>query len=115
MHEYSIVQAMFDQIGGLVRAHRATAVRRVRVRVGRLAGVDPVLLQTAYGVFRERTICGAAPLEIDDVEPIWRCDAGHGDIPSGGRLTCPACGAPARLIAGDEIILDRVDLEVGDV
>ena len=112
MHEYSIVQAMFDQIGGLVRAHHAIAVRRVRVRLGRLAGVDPALLRTAYGVFRERTICDAAPLEIDEVDPIWTCVAGHGAIAPGAGLACPACGGRVRMAAGDEIVLDALDLEV---
>jgi len=112
MHEYSIVQSMFDQIGDLARTHGATAVRRVRVKVGRLAGVDPTLLRTAYTMFREKTICDTAPLEIDEVDPVWACSAGHGAIPSGSGLECPSCGAPARMAAGDEIILDGLDLEV---
>ena len=84
MHEYSIVQAMFDQIDDIVRAHRALSVRRVRVTVGRRAGVDPTLLRTAYDVYRVKTMCDAAPLEIDEA-------------------------------AGDELLLDGVDLEVPDV
>jgi hydrogenase nickel incorporation protein HypA/HybF len=112
MHEFSIVQAMFDQIDDIVRAHRALTVRRVRVKVGRLAGVDPMLLRSAYDVYRVRTMCDAAPLDIDEVDAVWTCAAGHGVIPAGGRLTCPACGAPARMAAGDEIVLDGLDLEV---
>ena len=115
MHEYSIVQAMFDQIGGVVRAQRATRVRRVSVSVGRLAGVDPILLRTAYDVFRVRTVCDIATIEIREVDPVWMCTAGHGAIPIGGGLACPACGGPARMAAGDEIILDALDLEVADV
>jgi hydrogenase nickel incorporation protein HypA/HybF len=112
VHEYSIVQALFDRIGELARAHRATSVRRVRVKVGRLAGVDPELLRTAYDVYRVRTLCDDAPLEIEEIDPVWLCAAGHGSIAAGGRLSCPACGGPARMAAGDEIVLDAVDLEV---
>jgi hydrogenase nickel incorporation protein HypA/HybF len=64
MHEYSLVQAMFDQIGDAVRANSALAVRRVHVRIGRFAGVDPELFRTAYDVFRVKTFCADAPLEI---------------------------------------------------
>jgi hydrogenase nickel incorporation protein HypA/HybF len=64
MHEYSLVQAMFDQIDEVVRAKRARAVRRVQVRIGPLAGVDPELFRTAYDVYRARTFCADAPLEI---------------------------------------------------
>ena len=52
MHEYSLIQAMFDQIGDAMRANRAIAVRRVHVRIGRFAGVEPELFRTAYDVFR---------------------------------------------------------------
>jgi Zn finger protein HypA/HybF involved in hydrogenase expression len=36
-------------------------------------------------------------------------------VPAGGPLRCPACGAPARLVSGDDILLERLDLEVPDV
>ena len=103
---------MFDRIDDIARAHRALTVRRVRVKVGRLAGVDPTLLRTAYDVYRVRTVCDMAPLEIDEVDPVWMCPAGHGPVPPGGGMTCPACGGPARMAAGDEIVLDALDLEV---
>jgi Zn finger protein HypA/HybF involved in hydrogenase expression len=30
-------------------------------------------------------------------------------------LRCPDCAVPARLAAGDEIVLDRIEMEVSDV
>jgi hydrogenase nickel incorporation protein HypA/HybF len=112
MHEYSIVQALFDQIESTARSRGAIAVRRVRVRIGELAGVEPTLLRTAYETFRVRTIAEDAPLEVDEVEARWSCPDAHGDIPRGRPLVCPSCGRPARLAAGDEIILEQVELEV---
>ena len=82
MHEYSLVQAMFDQIGAVAEAQRAVAVHRVRVRIGGRAGVEPALFRTAYDVYRVKTLCAAAPLEI--------VDAG----------------------ATDELTLDQLELEV---
>jgi hydrogenase nickel incorporation protein HypA/HybF len=64
MHEYSLVQAMFDRIDDIVRDRGAVSVRRVRVRMGEFSGVDPALFQTAYEVFRVKTWCADAPLEI---------------------------------------------------
>ena len=112
MHEYSIVQAMFDQIETQARARHAIAVKHVYVRIGRSAGVDVPLLKTAYDTFRVRTICDAAPLDVDEVPERWTCPAGHGDIPAGRPLSCPACGRPARMASGDEIVLERLELEV---
>lgn len=82
MHEYSIVQAMFDQIDRLARTHGARAVRRIRVRIGEFAGVDPTLFQSAYEVYRINTPCADAHLQIE------------------------------RVPGGDDLILDQVELEV---
>jgi len=112
MHEYSIVQALFDRIGDAARDRGAIAVRRVRVRIGEGAGVDVGLLRTAYDLFRVHTICERAPLDIEAVAERWTCPEGHGDIRRGQALVCPACFRPARLAAGDEIVLDQLELEV---
>ena len=92
MHEYSIVQALFDQIERAARARRAISVRKVRVRIGELAGVEVELLRTAYETFRIRTLCEEAPLEVQTVPARWTCPEGDGDIVRGRPLTCPACG-----------------------
>ena len=85
MHEYSIVQAMFDQIAHIAQAHHAQSVRRIRVQIGEYAGVDPTLFQTAYEVYRIGTPCAEAALQIE------------------------------RVPAGDDLILEQVELEVRDV
>lgn len=112
MHEYSLVQSMFDQIEALARERQALSVKRVCVKVGRAAGVDVSLFKTAYDTFRVHTICDTAPMDVDEVPECWSCPDGHGDIEPGHRLTCSICGRPARLSSGDEIILERVELEV---
>ena len=66
MNEYSLVQAIFDQMSSIVASRHATSVRRVRVRIGHNAGVDPDLFRTAYDMFRVKTFCDEAPLEIDE-------------------------------------------------
>jgi hydrogenase nickel incorporation protein HypA/HybF len=112
MHEYSIVQSLFEQIRETARREGAVAVRRVRVQIGEIAGVDTELLATAYELFRERTICDGAPLEIEAIPARWGCPGGHGEIVKGRALICPQCGEPARLDAGDEILLRQLELEV---
>jgi hydrogenase nickel incorporation protein HypA/HybF len=87
----------------------------VAVRLGELSGVDPDLLKSAYELVRETTICAGAPLAITTVAAQWACRQCASPVPAGGPLRCPACGAPARLVSGDEILLERLDLEVPDV
>ena len=112
MHEYSIVQSLFDQIRDAARARGAVAMCRVRVQIGEIAGVGVELLRTAYDLFRVRTLCEAAPIDIDAVAARWSCPDGHGDIDRGCALVCPSCARPARLAAGDEIVLVQLELEV---
>jgi hydrogenase nickel incorporation protein HypA/HybF len=112
MHEYSVVQAMFDQVESAARGRQAVAVHRIRLRIGAAANVDVDLLRTAYETCRVRTICEHAALEVEEVPVQWMCPAGHGRLAAGAKLTCPECGRPARLDGGDEIVLDQLELEV---
>jgi hydrogenase nickel insertion protein HypA len=112
VHEYSIVQALLARVEEKARAHRATAVHRLSVRIGELSGVEPQLLASAYEAFRERTVCDGADLAIESVPARWACTACGTVIARGAILTCADCGSPARLAEGDEIVLARIEMEV---
>jgi len=84
MHEYSIVQALYEKVAAHAAAQRATGVHEVIVRIGELSGVDAELLATAWTTFNVRTMCEATPLRI------------------------------ART-PGDDIVLERIVMEVGHV
>jgi len=115
MHEYSLVQALMQRVAQEARARGASSVRRLSVRIGSLAGVEPELFASAYSLFREGTLCSDAELVIDQVEARWVCpQCGRSPAP-GEILHCASCGVPARLAAGDEIMLDRIEMEVPDV
>lgn len=112
MHEYSIVGALVDRVAAEARARGATTVHRLSVRIGELAGVEVDLLTTAYETFRERTICEHAVLDVQRVPARWACPACGRAFHTGELLRCRDCDLPARLIEGDEIMLDRIEMEV---
>lgn len=112
MHEYSLIQSLVERVEAEVRARSASAVHRLRVRVGEQSGVDIELFKTAYATFRERTVCESADLDIEIVPVEWACGRCGSRIAPGQPLRCAACLHPARLISGDEIILDRIEMEV---
>lgn len=112
MHEYSIIQSLVDSVESVASQHTGGTVHHIYVDIGELAGVDCDLLQTAYETFRFGTICQDVPLTIDRIEARWECPHCHIVISRGAVLRCPACNEPARLAAGGEIILNRVDMEV---
>ena len=110
MHEYSIVQSLVDSVAAAV-PNDAT-VKRVDITIGELAGVDCTLLATAFEVFRDGTLCEHATLTIERIPARWECPRCGSGVQQGGFLRCAHCNAPARLAAGDEIVLQRIELEV---
>jgi len=112
MHEYSIVRALIDRIEQEASAHGADSVVRVHLAIGEAAGVETPLLRSAFELVRTGTCCAEAELEVRPVATTWACRSCSAEIPAGAPLRCPRCGAPARLAAGDEIVLERLEMEV---
>jgi hydrogenase nickel insertion protein HypA len=112
MHEYSIVQSLLDRVRHEAAARNVRRVRRLWVRVGELSGVEVDLLRTAYEICRASTVCAGAPLEVRRLAARWECPSCGTKIARGLRLACATCGSPARLVQGDEIMLDRIEMEV---
>jgi hydrogenase nickel incorporation protein HypA/HybF len=112
MHEYAIVQALYDSIVTHAVGRGANAVQEVRVRIGELSGVDPGLLETAWHTFKVHTICEEAPLAVEVVPAAWECRGCGRPAPPSGIRRCSECGGPLRLVQGDEIVLDRLVMEV---
>ena len=112
MHEYSLVRALLDRVDAEARTHGAVAVSRLTVRLGELAGVELDLFRSAFDMCREGSVCAGAELAIVPVKPRWECPGCGARIEAGSLLRCDECGAPARLAAGDELILERIEMEV---
>jgi hydrogenase nickel incorporation protein HypA/HybF len=112
MHEYSVVQTLIERVASEARARGASAVHRVSVRVGEASGVDVGLFETAYATFRDRTVCAQAELCVSVVPVRWGCErCGAAPVPGRG-LQCARCNSRLRLIEGDELVLDRIEMEV---
>lgn len=115
MHEVSLARSLLRRVAAAAAAHEARAVRRVRVRVGALSGVDADLLATAFRHERlADPVCSAAELEVLAEAGIWRCPACGGSIDASGPLACGGCGVAAELAQGDALVLEGLDLEVAN-
>lgn len=115
MHEVSLVRSLLERVTAQARSAGASAVHRVVVRIGPLAGVEPELFATAFAHCRVMTpLCAAAELVITGEAVRWRCPACDREVGPGRVLACPDCGWPARLVEGDGLVLERLELEVPD-
>ena len=112
MHEYSVIQSLVDSVEAQVAQHPGAIVKRLRVSIGELSGVDTTLLASAYEVFRGGTVCEEALLEIVPVKARWTCKTCGREIPRGEVLRCSSCDAEAKLTSGDEIVLEQVELVI---
>jgi hydrogenase nickel incorporation protein HypA/HybF len=111
MHEYSLVSAMVDRIEREARERHAVAVHRLGVCIGAVSGVEPGLFASAFTLVRQGLLENAV-LDIRRAEAQWACPACGVAIPAGGPLRCAACDVPAKLVCGDEILLEQIEMEV---
>jgi len=111
VHEYSLVEAILGRIEEEVARQGATAVRRVELRVGELAGVEPDLLADAWEIVRAGSCCAGAALVVHPSPARWRCGDCRAPIDRSAPLQCP-CGGAAELEAGGELLLERVELKL---
>jgi len=112
MHELSICMELIDQVEAIARSHDAERVDTIVLRIGSLSGVEPGLLESAFEMARLGTVAEHARLRTERIEPKIRCRACGLEADAGpSDLRCPACfDTDTVLIAGDEMILARVEL-----
>ena len=112
MHEYSIALELMRSIEAAARPYDDAVVQKVHLRIGELAGVEADLLASAFELVRPGTRCAAAELEIRPSPAVWSCSLCGKSIATGAPLRCPDCGVAARMDSGDEIMLERLEMEV---
>jgi hydrogenase nickel incorporation protein HypA/HybF len=115
MHEVSLASSLRALVEEQVRAHAASRVLAVHVAVGVQAGVEPELLRGAWELVRAGGSCDQAEIRLSSVPVRWACPSCAGDAEPGRTLRCPRCGTALRLAQGDELVLERIELEVDHV
>lgn len=65
MHEYSVVQALLEQIEDIAQENNASKVTKIVVKIGVMSGIETHLLEIAFNTFKEKTICDGAEFVIN--------------------------------------------------
>ena len=112
MHELSVCLALIEQVERVARERNARNVSRIVVELGPLSGVEPALLRHAYPLAAAGTVAEHAELEIEASDIVVQCsNCGARSAASANRLLCASCGDyRTRIVSGDEMILQRVEL-----
>jgi hydrogenase nickel incorporation protein HypA/HybF len=113
MHEMSIVEALLETLRGELQAHPRARLRAVRVRVGALRLVEPVVLEFCYEAGVRGTRWEGSRLEIERRDAVGCCEACRLEFAvEDNWFECPRChSAKVRLLQGDELDLMSLDLE----
>ncbi len=113
MHEMGIAAEVARLAAQEAEAAGATRILGLRLRVGRWSGVEPQSLRFALEALGEGTPLAGCRVEIEAVEPAFRCGSCGEEYPGAGYFDpCPRCGGlGSDLVAGDELSLAEIEVE----
>ena len=113
MHEFSIVNALLEMCDKNAKEHNATKITKVEIKIGKLSGVEPYLLQTAFYTFKEETICAEAEFVAHLQEIVIHCENCHNEATlTQNEFVCPTCqSTDLRVIDGEEMYLMHLEME----
>lgn len=112
MHEMSLCEGIREVIEDQVRRHKATRVTRVRLEIGRFAGVEKDALSFAFDVVMRGSPAEGATLEMLDLPGKALCYDCVKEVEIDDRLApCPECGGGKLMPQGGDDMRIK-DLEV---
>lgn len=116
MHEQSLIKTLLRQVEEIRGQHDGERVTEVRVEVGLLTGVEPLLLMSAFDQLAPQSTAAGAKLVIDEVPLIARCKSCCCDFEvTDFVFRCPKCNGTVQVIRGDEFHLVSVSLYETDL
>ncbi|WP_417249145.1 hydrogenase maturation nickel metallochaperone HypA [Celeribacter sp.] len=112
MHEMSLCEGIREVIEQQARDHNVKAVKRVRLEIGRFAGVEKPALEFAFEVVMRGSVAEKAVLEMIDLPGQAMCYDCMKEVEIDTRLApCPDCGGGRLMpVSGDEMRIR--DMEV---
>jgi hydrogenase nickel incorporation protein HypA/HybF len=114
MHELSVCQALVAQLERVSATNGGGRVELVRLRIGPLSGIEPALLRHAFPMAAAGTAADGADLVVESSGLVVQCNGcGAQSEAAANRMLCGSCGSfRVRLISGDEMMLESVELAV---
>ncbi len=113
MHEYSIVQALLEQCEEHAKANNSTKITKVVTKIGKLSGVEPHLLETAFETFKEKSVCDGAEfvMNLQDLK-LYCNECGKESEQREVRYQCGHChSTDVSVIDGEEMYLMSLEME----
>ena len=113
MHEYSIVTSLLDLCKENAKKEGAAKIIKVEVKIGKLSGVEPYLLKSAFEAFKEGTICQNAEFIMNIQEVVLFCNNCNKQFEIHNfEMRCPSCDSiSVDIVDGKEMYLMSLEME----
>jgi len=113
MHEYSVVQALLEQIENTAQQNHATKVTKIVTKIGVMSGIEAHLLEIAFNTFKEKTICEDASfiMHIQPIKVLCRECNKESELEK-VHYCCPKCQSiNLDVIDGEDMFLMSLEME----
>lgn len=112
MHEVSLVRTISATLEAEFSTEELSRLTQIRLRVGLLSNVQPVLMQNAFAAVQEGE--GKFPgvrLSIEVLPILVRCEVcTHESEIHNYKFACAHCGKPtSNIIQGNELLIHKVE------
>ena len=112
MHEYSIAYDIYTTARRAALENNAKEVKCISIDVGKMAMVNPELVAILfYIIIEDDPLFSGARLSCKDIEARTRCSCGY---EGSERFICPQCGKLPEIVAGMEIVVTNIEIEVDE-
>lgn len=116
MHEMSVAQGLLSILEDRAKAHGVARILRIRLKIGRLRGLDSRQLRLAFEALAEGSLAEGAAFDVDEIAAKARCrSCGAVWRAADYRFSCPDCAtADAEILEGRELYIESFDGERPD-
>jgi hydrogenase nickel incorporation protein HypA/HybF len=116
MHELAICQSIISEVQAIAMTRNAVTVNAIHLRIGPLSGIETPLLRNAFPFAAAGTIAATASLHVSEAPVRVHCSRCNTEmaVPA-NRLLCSRCDNwQTKLVGGDELLLERVEMQCRD-
>jgi len=112
MHEISISQHILRSLEAELPAKEYQSIKGIKLKIGALAGVEPVLLHNAFQAVTQDTHQANIDLDIEFLNVKAHCNICNKDFEvKMHKYICEDCGTPSsQVVQGNELLIHQVFL-----